>query len=105
MNEQRTRFDAAVNELVAILSPDELRKLDALVLNHQVQESWPWYEMVLSRFLAGQDALPLIREIDELFPDESALRLIEATSDAPIFEAKIILRESQKVAKLILNAG
>lgn len=83
--------------LVSSLSEEEAQGLKRLVLNHQVKESWPWYASVLSRYLAGPGSQELVEEIDALFPDESVLKLIESNSDYPIFEAKIILREAQKL--------
>ncbi|WP_145964121.1 hypothetical protein [Chromobacterium phragmitis] len=87
-----------IAEFVTSLAPEELQALRRLVLNHQIEESWPWYAIVLSQYLDGDGSSELIKEIDELFPDESALNLIESASNDPIFEAKVILREAQKWA-------
>ena len=95
MTIEKRRLDAVVKDFVFSLTSDETRTLSALILNHQVQESWPWYLDVMSRYLQDSKAQELILEIEEIFPDESALRLIEASSDMPVFEAKVILRASQ----------
>lgn len=99
MNAKRRKLVEVVAEFVSSLTPEDSQILSRLVLNHQVEESWPWYVTVLSQYLEGDGSFALIKEIDELFPDESALKLIEATSDDPIFEAKVILREAQKLVR------
>jgi hypothetical protein len=102
MNLGQSRLQQVAHELVSELSPTQLKSLADVILNHQIVESWPWYQAVLTRFLVGPDAPTLIREIEELYPDESALKAIESSADAPIFEAKMVLRESQELARKAL---
>ncbi|MBX9268542.1 hypothetical protein [Chromobacterium violaceum] len=100
MNAERRKLVEVVAEFVTSLTSEDTQVLSRLVLNHQVEESWPWCANVLSKYLEGDGSFALIKEIDELFPDESALKLIEAASDDPIFEAKVILREAQKLVRV-----
>lgn len=93
------KFLDVVDDFLSSLSAEKKLELEVLLLNHQIEASWPWYEVVISRYLVTPESFQLIREIEDLFPDESALKLIEATSNAPVFEARMILREAQRVAR------
>ncbi|MEE9927942.1 hypothetical protein [Microvirgula aerodenitrificans] len=94
----KLKLNDVINDFITSLSMEKLRELDRLIINYQVEESVPWYENVILRYLKGENSSALIEEIDELFSDESELKFIEANIDKPIFEAKIILREAQKAA-------
>ena len=87
------------NDLIASLPKDRVQQLEALIINHQIAEAWPWYDAVISRYLQSIDSNDLIAEIDALFPDESALKFIETSTDLPVFEAKVILREAQSILR------
>ncbi|MFC5474726.1 hypothetical protein [Paraherbaspirillum soli] len=90
-------MDIVVGDLISSLSEDKTRVLGKLVLNHQIEESRPWYDLVISYYFQNADAADFIREIDELLPNESALKFSETSSEMPVFEAKVILREAQKI--------
>lgn len=99
MEEKYVLLKSAVGDLISSLSTERIRQLESLVINHQITEAWSWYEMVISRYLNGVGAEGLIAEIDMLYPDESALKLIETSTDLPVFEAKVILREAQTLLR------
>ncbi|MFZ6643238.1 hypothetical protein ACO0LL_26190 [Undibacterium sp. TC4M20W] len=88
-----------VDDLISSLNAERVRQLNILILNHQIKESWLWYDEVISRYLQSPDSAELIGEIDALFPDESTLKLIETSTVLPVFEAKVILREAQNLLR------
>ena len=87
-------LDQAVQDFVASLSKDDKGVLADLFINSHA--SWSWYEAVINRFNLRDEANPIIHEIDERFPDESALKFTESDFNGPIFEAGIFLREAKK---------
>jgi hypothetical protein len=99
MNNDKNKLSLVANDFISTLNRNRSRQLGALILNHQIAETWPWYEEVISRYLQATDATDLIHEIDALFPDESALKFIETSTDLPVFEAKVILREAQNLLR------
>lgn len=99
MKNGNRKFSLVVNDFISSLTKDRAQQLEALIINHQIAESWPWYDMVISRYLQLTDSSELIDEIDALFPDESALKFIETSTDLPVFEAKVILREAQNILR------
>jgi hypothetical protein len=96
MNQQK-KLDSVVDDFILSLSPDQSKQLNMLILNHQIVESWPWYEMVISRYLQADESIELVEDIDRLFPGESALKCIESSMDLPVFEAHIVLRMAQNI--------
>lgn len=105
MSNEKNKLKFVVNDLISSLNKERVRQLNTLILNHQITESWLWYDEVISRYLQNSDFAELICEIEALFPDESALKPIETSTDLPVFEAKAILREAQNLLRSLATDG
>jgi len=89
-------FEEAVTALLVGLSDTERVELATLVLNSRIEPSRRWMCEVIEMFDLRGSAQMLIADIDQRYPDESALKLIESDGDEPFFEARMILREVQR---------
>lgn len=88
-------LNEAVLALLASLDEMKRAELLGLVLIYRFEPGHKWIQSVIDMFDLSNSSQALIADIDRRFPDESALKLIESDSDQPVFEAKVILRETQ----------
>lgn len=49
----KLKLNDVINDFITSLSMEKLRELDRLIINYQVEESVPWYENVILRYLWG----------------------------------------------------
>jgi hypothetical protein len=85
-----------VDDFVTSLTADQKYEVRHLLLSHMMTPSWPWYELIMNRYLKGPDARALLDDIEMHYPGAEFYNLAENTQGLPIHEAKMILREAQK---------
>ncbi|QVN23623.1 hypothetical protein [Burkholderia pyrrocinia] len=90
-------LQAVVNDFVGSLSTSDREVVRLLILNHQIRQSLAWYKEVADRYLRGPRAAELINEIERKYPDESMWKSLDSSPETLMFEAGIILRETQAV--------
>jgi hypothetical protein len=95
MAELMTKLEDAVHDFVSSLSVTERETVRRLVLNPQMKPSLDWYNRVVARYLQTPSAALLIEDISRKYADEAVWRELDSPSGVPLFEAGIILRESQ----------
>jgi hypothetical protein len=95
-----TTLEDVVRDFVASLSVDEQKAVRGLILNPQVTPSLVWYKRIVAKYLRSPSAMRLIEEIAQKYADEAVWRDLESPQGLPLFEAGIILRESQAVLSL-----
>lgn len=95
MTEFMTTLKGAVHDFVSSLSVVEQEAVRGLILNPQVRPSLDWYKRVVTKYLQGPSAALLIEDIAQKYADEAVWRDLDSPQGLPLFEAGIILRESQ----------
>jgi hypothetical protein len=68
-----------------------------LILNPQVTPSLAWYKLIVEKYLQNPSATLLIEDIAQKYADEAVWRDLDSPQGIHLFEAGIILRESQAV--------
>lgn len=94
----RTLQEAAEQFLNSIDAKSRL-EIGALVLNSRIEPARRWMDKVIKAFCLDDEADELIADIDRQYPDESSMKEIESESGKPLFEAKMILREVQRMIR------
>lgn len=95
MNESIINLKDAVRDFVSSLSVCEQDVVRRLILSSQVKSSLNWYVIVIKRYLEGPASELLIQDIIKKYADEAVWRDLDSSKNLPLFEAEIILRESQ----------
>lgn len=99
MRVESTTLKDAATALLLGLNDKERVELATLVLNSRIEPARRWMRVVIEMFGLSDSAEALIADIDRRFPDESVLKEIESDGGEPIFEAKMILREAQRMGR------
>ncbi|EDT39146.1 hypothetical protein [Burkholderia ambifaria] len=94
-------LEAVVNDFAGSLSVSDREVVRLLILNHQIRQSLVWYKEVADRYLRGPQAFDMINEIRKKYPNESVWKALDSSPETLIFEAGVILRETQA----LLNAS
>jgi hypothetical protein len=95
-----TKLEDAVRDFVSSLSAAEQDEVRSLILSPQIKPSLDWYKRVVAKYLQGpSSAAALIEDIARKYADEAVWRELDSPQDVPLFEAGIILRESQAVLR------
>ena len=92
-----TTLEDVVRDFVASLSVGEQKAVRGLILNPQVTPSLAWYKLIVAKYLQSPSAALLIEDIAQKYADEAVWRGLDSPQGLPLFEAGIILRESQAV--------
>lgn len=95
MTTTATTLQGTVHDFISSLSAAEQEVVRGLKLNPQVKPSLDWYQLVVTKYLQGPSAALLIEAIAQKYADEAVWRDLDSPHGLPLFEAGIILRESQ----------
>lgn len=90
-----TTLEGVVHDFVSTLNANEQETVRGLILNPQVRPSLEWYGRVVTKYLQGPSATLLIQDVAQKYADEAVWRDLDSPQGLPLFEAGIILRESQ----------